>query len=73
MHDVRSTLRYLDEHVEEDTESHMHGWFGVGKVRRPLNVEGAARRQGEVNGADNNAHHLGSRWLACGEVSYLSR
>ena len=51
----------------------MHRWLGVGKVRRPLNVEGAARRQGEVNGADSNAHHLGSRWLACGEISYLPR
>ena len=51
----------------------MHCWLGVGKVRRPLNVEGAARRQGEVDGADNNAHHLGSSWLAYGEVSYLSR
>ena len=50
----------------------MHGWLGVGEVRRPLNVEGAAGGQGEAEGAENNAPHLGYRWLACGEVSCLS-
>ena len=51
----------------------MHGWFGVGKVRRPLNVEGVAGGQGEAEGAENNTHHLVFRWLACGEVNYPFR